>query len=147
MIRLVLAALLTLCAGAAHAEPRRDLILDRPGDPSPVVLPLPTGVTIVACGGEAILNFYCLRTAADNEAAVLSELSTGILAQGWGSMGQDTKSRPFTYIFERAQRGAGCPLLIMITSDTKTQPGRPALAEGSVEIQLAKTADIRCVFD
>jgi hypothetical protein len=146
MIRLALAALFTLCAGSAYAEPRRTLVLDG-GDGAPVTLPLPAEVTIVECGGEAILNFYCLRTEGAREAAVLSELSAGIVAHGWAMLGEGkTTTRPYTYAFERPRRGSECPLLFMITSDTRTQPGRPSLAAGSVEIQLAKTADIRCIF-
>lgn len=147
MTKLFLATLLSLCVGLAHAESRRDLVLDTPGDPSPVRLPLRPGVTVVECGGEAILNFYCLRTTGQQEAAVLSEFSAEILAQGWEMLGQDTKSRPFTYMFQRPPQGAECPLLIMFTSDTRTQSIRPPLAAGEIEIQLAKTADIRCIFN
>jgi hypothetical protein len=149
MTRSILAALLSLCvlAGVARAETVPDLVLARPGDPSPVILPLPAGVTIVECGGEAILNFYCLRTQVAREAAVLSQFSDGILRQGWEVLGEDSENRPFTSIFQRPVQGNECPLLIMFTSDTKAQPMRPPLAPGEVEIQLAKTADIRCIFN
>jgi len=146
MIRLLSAFLLVLCMSVAHAEPQQNLVLDRPGDPSPVILPLPAHARITDCAGEAILNFYCLRTGAAHEADVLSNISDGILARGWSILGEDRKSRPFTFIFDRPAPGVACPLLIMMTSNTQTQPGRPVLGEGEIEIQLTKTVDVRCVF-
>lgn len=146
MIRSCLSLFAVFFFGVAHAEPQQ-LHLSRPGETAPVTLPLPAGATIVACGGEALLNFYCLRTPEAQESQILSELSAGIRAHGYKTLGEDTTNRPITSIFERPQPGVACPLLVMITSDTKTQPGRPPLAPGTIEIQLAKTADIRCFFD
>ncbi|UPT63087.1 MAG: hypothetical protein M0D54_00460 [Hyphomonadaceae bacterium JAD_PAG50586_4] len=147
MIRTLAAFYLALCFGVASAEPARDLVLARPNDPSPTTLPLHDGVAIIECDREAILNFYCLRADIAQERAILSDFSDGILRQGWTMLGEDTETRPFTYIFQRPQPGVDCPLLIMITSNTSTQGTRPPLPAGVVEVQLAQTADITCLFD
>jgi hypothetical protein len=147
MIRTIVTLYLALCLSVASAEPQRDIVLARPSESSPTTLPLQGGVAVIECDREAILNFYCLRADMAQERAILSEFSDGILRQGWTMLGEDTEARPFTYIFQRPQPGVDCPLLIMITSNTSTQGTRPPLPAGVVEIQLAQTADITCLFD
>lgn len=133
--------------GATQAEPSPELTLIRPGDPEATVLLLPAGATIIECSQESILNFYCLRADALSEAAILASLAEGIVRQGWTVLGADTTNRPYTYIFRRPQMGAPCPLLIMITSATSTQSPRPTLPAEMIEIQLAQTVDMTCLFD
>jgi hypothetical protein len=147
MRRALATIVLAMCLGAAHADTQRELTLARPGQSSPTILTLSIDATLVECDREAILNFYCLRADASSEAAILSEFSASIERQGWALLGADTENRPITYIFTRPQPGAECPLLIMITSATSTQGSRPPLTAGTIEIQLAQTVDMTCLFD
>ncbi len=143
IISLVLAAAAPLAAAEA-----RLLTLDRPGDATPpVVLPVPDTVSIVACDQFEILNFYCLRTAGDHEIDVLSTLSTGILAQGWTAIGSgDSQEKPLTRFFRAPPTRGECPGLIMIVSGASTGAGG-RLPDGVVEIRIAQTVDIMCLFD
>jgi hypothetical protein len=136
-----------ITVAAPLAEPSPELTLVRPGDTAATVLLLPAGATLIACGAASILNFYCLRADALSETAILASLREGIVRQGWTVLGADTTNRPYTYIFKRPQMGAPCPLLIMITSATSTQSPRPPLPAEMIEIQLAQTVDMTCLFD
>lgn len=128
------------------AAAETELRFSRPGETQVTTTMLPGGADVITCDREAILNFYCLRADLNREASVLDAISTSLQHQGWAVLGADTKSRPFTFIFTRPQAGTECPFLIMMTSADTTLPERPALETGMVEIQIAQTVDVTCLF-
>jgi hypothetical protein len=147
MMRALLAFL--FFAAPAFAEDNQTLVLDRPNDTlAAVTLPMPTQATRVACGQFDIMAYYCLRVASEHEDAVLSELSSGVLAQGWSEIGNGHReTRPYTNIF-RAPTGSGeCPPLIMIASGDHTANAAEPLPTGVLELKITQTVDIMCLFD
>lgn len=128
------------------AAAETELRFSRPGETQVTTTTLPDGAEIITCDREAILDFYCLRTDINRETGALDAISASLLHQGWAVLGADTDSRPFTFIFTRPQAGTACPFLIMMTSADTTLPGRPALEAGMVEIQIAQTVDVTCLF-
>ena len=135
-----------LCFAPTLAAAETELRFSRPGETQATTTTLPDGAEIITCDREAILNFYCIRTDIDRDAAVLDAISTSLQHQGWSVLGADTDNRPFTFIFIRSQAETACPLLIMMTSADTTLPGRPPLEAGMVEIQIAQTVDVTCLF-
>jgi hypothetical protein len=140
---------LSLCMTSAFAEERQTLVLDRPNDTlAAVTLTLPAEATLEECGGFDIMAYVCLRVASEHEEAVLSQLSAGVLAQGWSEVGDGHRdARPYTNIF-RAPAGAdACPPLIMIASGDHTENAAEPLPAGVLEVKITQTVDVMCLFD
>ena len=145
---LALAAIWVGFASLAYADPEPlKIVLGTGASLHEFVIPRPEGVMSLPCEREAILNLHCLRADGIREGAILDSLSTSILANGWTAAGDDRTSRPHLMAFRQANNDNACDHMLLITSATTATAPRPPLAQGQVEIMIAKTLDATCLFE